>query len=353
MKGSYFLGNGQFQLRNMPMQHLQPDEVRIQNMASGVCGTDVHIYHGDKGSAAVNPPVVLGHEYSGIVLETGSAVKGLRAGDHVAVDPNQYCGVCSFCRNGQKQLCDNLFAIGVNRDGGFAQQSTVTQALCHRLDGGVSFLAGAMAEPLSCCLHGIERIGVRAGETVLVMGGGAIGLLMVQLAKHHGACDVIVSEPIAFRRDTALQIGATLCTAPENLSDTVAQSTGGHGVDVIIECSGSQAAAQQALRVARKGTRILFFGVPAPDAVIQLPLFDVFSKEWMIAGSFINPDTFARAIRLLNEGSIQVLPLITHTYGLAEVSQAITMQMSTASLKVMVLPNGHEATKTVAQGGIS
>lgn len=121
MRGTYFLGNGAFETRDMPEHPLAPREVLIQVAACGVCGTDVHIYHGDKGSAEVIPPVVLGHELSGTVAAVGAAVKTLHVGDHVAVDPNCYCGECHYCRRGKKQLCTNLHAIGVNENGGFCR----------------------------------------------------------------------------------------------------------------------------------------------------------------------------------------------------------------------------------------
>ena len=121
MKGNYFLGSRQFQVREMSFPPLGDFEVKIQNMAAGICGTDIHIYHGEKGSAEVTPPVVLGHEYAGVVVETGRGVTTVRTGDHVTVDPNIYCGTCPYCKAGKKQLCSNLVAVGVNFDGGFAQ----------------------------------------------------------------------------------------------------------------------------------------------------------------------------------------------------------------------------------------
>ena len=157
MRGTYFLGNGAFEPRDMPEHPLAPREVLIQVAACGVCGTDVHIYHGDKGSAEVTPPVVLGHELSGTVAAVGAAVKTLHVGDHVAVDPNCYCGECHYCRRGKKQLCTNLHAIGVNENGGFADFCYAPEAQCFLLDPELPLEYGAMAEPLACCLHGIDR----------------------------------------------------------------------------------------------------------------------------------------------------------------------------------------------------
>ena len=220
MKGAFFLGNREFEVRDMEKRPLAADEVRIRVMACGVCGTDVHIYHGEAGSAEVTPPVVLGHEYAGIVEEVGADVKGLAPGDHVAVDPNIYCGACTPCRDGKKQFCEHLQALGVTRDGGFAQYSAAPAAQCFKLAPELPFEAGAMAEPLACCLHGIDAAGIRPGSTVCVIGGGAIGLLMVQLARLSGAAKVILSEPVELRRSAGLSVGADLAVDPlrEDLS---------------------------------------------------------------------------------------------------------------------------------------
>ena len=340
MKGAFFLGNREFEVRDMEKRPLAADEVRIRVMACGVCGTDVHIYHGEAGSAEVTPPVVLGHEYAGIVEEVGADVKGLVPGDHVAVDPNIYCGACTPCRDGKKQFCEHLQALGVTRDGGFAQYSAAPAAQCFKLAPELPFEAGAMAEPLACCLHGIDAAGIRPGSTVCVIGGGAIGLL-VQLARLSGAAKVILSEPVELRRSAGLSVGADLAVDPlrEDLSARVREAAGKSGADVVIECVGNTAATRSAFEAAGFGATVLLFSVPAPTATVPLPLFDVYKKELAIRGSFINPDTHLRAVELLSAGRINVEPLITHTFGIGEMEQAIKMQMGGESIKVMVLPN--------------
>ena len=322
MKGAFFLGNREFEVRDMEKRPRAADEVRIRVMACGVCGTDVHIYHGEAGSAEVTPPVVLGHEY-------------------VAVDPNIYCGACTPCRDGKKQFCEHLQALGVTRDGGFAQYSAAPAAQCFKLAPELPFEAGAMAEPLACCLHGIDAAGIRPGSTVCVIGGGAIGLLMVQLARLSGAAKVILSEPVELRRSAGLSVGADLAVDPlrEDLSARVREAAGKSGADVVIECVGNTAATRSAFEAAGFGATVLLFSVPAPTATVPLPLFDVYKKELAIRGSFINPDTHLRAVELLSAGRINVEPLITHTFGIGEMEQAIKMQMGGESIKVMVLPN--------------
>ena len=338
MKGTYFLGNGEFETREMPEHALSGKEVLIKVAACGVCGTDVHIFHGDKGSAEVTPPVVLGHELSGTVVSVGKNVTSLTVGDHVTVDPNSYCGQCHYCRIGKKQLCTSLYAVGVNRDGGFAEYCYVPEAQCYRLNEDIPLEFGAMAEPLACCIHGIDNAEIRTGDTVLVVGGGAIGLMMVQLAKLSGASKVILSEPVEMRRRIGLQVGADAVLDPmhENLKERLRELTGESGTDVVIECVGNTAATAQAFEAAKRGTTILLFSVPKAGAIHPLSLEDVYQKELRIVGSMINPDTHQRAVNLINSGRIQLAPIITHRFPIGKLKEAILMQMSNESLKVLV-----------------
>jgi threonine dehydrogenase-like Zn-dependent dehydrogenase len=174
-----------------------------------------------------------------------------------------------------------------------------------------------------------------------VIGGGAIGLMMVQLAKISGAAMVILSEPIELRRKIGLEVGADYAVNPVagDLKEQIDGLTGLDGVDVVIECVGKTVATDQAVRIAGRGASILLFSVPNMDAEYKLPLFDVFKKELKIQGSFINPDTHLRAVNLINEKKIKIKPLITHRFPLEEVENAILSQMSSESIKVLVKPN--------------
>lgn len=339
-KGSFFLGNKQFEVRKMEFGPLAPGQVLVKTMAAGICGTDVHIYHGEKGSAEVTPPVVLGHEYAGVVVDVGEGVTTVAVGDHVTLDPNMYCGKCLPCRMGKKQNCEHLFALGVNVNGGFAQYCVAPQAQCFRLDPSLDFDVGAMAEPLACALHGIDRANIRPGQSVLVVGGGTIGLLMVQLARLAGASTVLLSEPIEMRREIGLQVGADGCIDPlhEDVPGRIREMTGREGVDVVIECVGKVFAVEQAFSAAGFGATVMLFSVPQVDATAPLPLFDMYKKELTVTGSMINPDTHQRAVNLLNGGRLEIKKLITHVYGLQHVEDAILMQMKSDSIKVMVHP---------------
>lgn len=337
MKASRFLGNKTFAVADLPTPHAGPGELVLRNQVCGVCGTDVHIYHGEPGSADVNPPVVLGHEYSGEVVEVGEGVTAFAVGDHVTVDPNIYCGHCAYCQNGKKQLCPSMEAIGVTRDGGFAQYSLIPAAQAFKLEPTVPWEAAAMAEPLACCLHGIGLAGIQVGDKVCVVGGGAIGLLMVQLAKLSGASQIVLSEPNEKRRQVGLQLGANTALDPTrpDAQEAFAQVLGG-GANVVIECVGNVPAVKSAFQFAGKGATVLLFSVPKVDATFDLPLFDVYKKELTIKGSFVNPDTHARAVALINSGKVDFGPIITHRFPLDQLPEAIAMQMSDASIKVVV-----------------
>lgn len=338
MKGTYFLGNSAFETRKMPEQELKAGEVLLKVGACGVCGTDVHIYHGSKGSAEVNPPVILGHELSGTVIAVGPSVKNLKVGDRVSVDPNSYCGSCYYCRIGKKQLCTNLYAVGVNRDGGFAEYCYVSEDQCYLLNDGIPLAHGAMAEPLACCLHGIDRAEIRAGDTVLVIGGGAIGLMMLQLARLAGASQVLLSEPVEMRRKIAMELGADAVIDPirEDLKTRIREITGNDGVNVVIECVGNGIATAQAFEAAQRGTTLLLFSVPKAGATYPLSMEAVYQKELRIVGSMINPDTHQRAVDMINNRKINFGPIITHYFPVEEVKEAILMQMSDQSIKVLV-----------------
>lgn len=343
MKGTFFLGadkENKFEVRELNLAELGSNEVLVKNYSCGICGTDVHIYHGEEGSAAVEPPVVLGHEFSGIVEAVGSSVTDLKPGDHVTIDPNIYCGKCIPCRMGKKQNCEHLYGIGVNRNGGCAEYSICPETQCIKVDPELDLDVAAMAEPLACAIHGVDMAAIKPGQMVVVIGGGTIGLLMVQLAKLAGASTVILSEPIALRRGIGLEVGADAAIDPinENLLQRIKEITGRTGADVVIECVGKTFTVEQAFDVAGLGATVLIFSVPSVGATAKLPLFDVFKKELKILGSMVNPDTQLRAVNLLNSGCLEIKKLITHVYDMEHVEDAIRMQMSSDSIKVVVHP---------------
>jgi len=339
MKAAVFYKKNDIRIRDYPLRKLHRGEILLKVHACGVCGTDVHIYEGAEGSATVFPPVILGHEFSGEVCEIGDDVKDTKVGDRVCVDPNIYCGKCHYCRNGKAHLCERLKAVGVTIDGGFAEYCIVPENQIYKLPEHVSFEQGAMSEPIACCLHGADLSGISPGDRVLIIGGGTIGLIMLQLAKIAGAAKIILSEPVKEKRHRAVTLGADVVIDPtrENIEETVNKHTG-CGVNIAIECVGIKQTMEQAIQSACKGGTVMMFGLTPPDCEIPLKPFDIFRRELTLKSSFINPFTQARAVELLSSGRIKVNDLISDVVLLDNIAQVFEKEDSRLSGKVIIKP---------------
>jgi len=337
VRAAVFANPGACQIveRELPMPAERQALIRVE--ACGVCGTDAHIY---RGEFPARFPLVAGHEFAGVVEEIGVDVPYLRPGDHVTIDPNIPCGACRACRRGLTHLCRHLSAVGVTQDGGFATHCLVPAPQCHKVSDGVPFGVAAMAEPVACCVHGIDRADLHAGEIVVLIGAGTIGLILLQLALLQGAATTIVSEPSPEKRREAERLGAfrTVDPTSEELQESVTQVTQGWGADVVIECVGSQQTAQQALELASDGGRVLLFGVAPETARIALSPFAVYRKEICVTGSFTNPFTHGRALALISSGRLQVDQLISHRLALDEVVRGIELLESGRATKVILEP---------------
>ncbi len=340
MKASIFEGKKAIVTKEIPIPEVKDSEVLVKVKAAGICGTDVHIYNGAPGATEPKIPVVLGHEFSGEVVKVGSATRRVKVGDKVTVDPNIYCGNCSYCLNGKKNYCIDMGAVGVNQDGGFEEYCAVPESQAVVLGADVDWEEAAMAEPVACCIHGVDNIGITSGDTVCVIGGGAIGQIMCQLARLSGASKVVLSEPVAMRRELAISLGADAAIDPMagDLREQLKEAIEKDCVDVSIECVGRPIAARQALDIADRGGKVLLFSVPSPGDTIELPLEYMFKKELTVKGAFVNPDTQYRAAQLISQKKLQLKPLITHRYPVEKLEEAIKMQMGSESVKVVIVP---------------
>jgi 2-desacetyl-2-hydroxyethyl bacteriochlorophyllide A dehydrogenase len=306
------------------------DEVCIKVHACGLCGTDIHIF---EGTFPATPPLVLGHEYSGRVIEAGSSVRQVKPGDAVAVDPNIACGLCHFCRKGKIHLCERLTALGVHFDGGFQEFSKAPARQVYRLPESVPLSWGAMAEPVSCCLHGIDLAAIEPGDTVAILGAGAIGLIMLQLAKLAGASKIFVVEPNTRRQALARKLGADLCWTPEGAAF---RTLDGGGVDVCIECSGTPGGFASALEDAKRGGTVVVFGVSDQGLQTSISPFEVYYKELRIRGAFVNPNTFSRALELLATRKLCLDDILTRSVPLTNLQDAIVLWKTREELKILI-----------------
>ena len=291
---------GNFRIDTVEVPVPKTDEVLIKVHRTGICGTDLHIVSGN--FPAPNLPLTLGHEFSGTIAQLGSQGLSLNVGDKVVVDINIACGRCNFCRLGSKLFCPSVRQLGVHDAGALAEFVVAPIQNVYVLPDSISLDAAAYVEPLACAIHGQDRIGIRAGETVLIIGGGPMGLAHIVLAKLQGAAKIIVSEPDSHRRQIAVKLGADIAIDPirENFRDLLNLNTNNIGPDVVIEAVGSIPTYEDSVAVVRRGGRILAYGAAPQDASMQLRPFDVYAKELTIVGSYAGTyDTWPRAINLI------------------------------------------------------
>ncbi|HSQ17530.1 MAG TPA: zinc-dependent alcohol dehydrogenase family protein [Anaerolineales bacterium] len=307
-----------------------PGEVLIQVMASGICGTDIHIFNGEYLGAY---PIIPGHEFSGVVVSTGAMITRFKVGDRVAVEPNIACDNCIHCLNNRQNFCLNWQAIGVTLPGGMAQYVTAPEKAVFSI-GDLPFEQGAFMEPLSCVLHGIERARLRLGDQVAILGAGPIGNLLLQVSRLQGAARITMLENNPGRAELARQMGADLVF---DRTDDLPPDA----FDVIIDATGVIPLMSQAIDFVRPGGTILLFGVPPSGKMMEIEAFKIFQKGLTFLSSFTSVRNSYQAVNLLCSGKVNVEPLISHRLPLNKMSEAIDMIEShdPRVKKVMMLPN--------------
>lgn len=313
----------------VPVPEPGPGEVLVKVAAAGICGTDRHLYLGEFPS---QPPVTLGHEFAGTVVAVGAGVD-LATGTAVACDPNTWCGTCDACSRGRVNLCARNVATGIHRDGGFAEYAVCPAWKAVPLPGGLDLARGAFAEPLACTLHGLDVGAPRPGERVLVLGGGVIGLLAVQLARLAGAETMLLTRSEEKRALGArLGAGATAATPEE------AKALWPAGAGLVVECAGVPATVAAAPSLARAGGRVVVLGVLAAGATVPIEPLDLLFREVRLDFAFINPFTTTRAVELIASGAVDVAPLVSRTIPLEEAAATIAAPALASDVKVLVDP---------------
>jgi L-iditol 2-dehydrogenase len=338
VKAAVIYKPGDIQVVEVPRPTPKAGEVVIQVKACGVCGTEHTLF---TGGYYANYPVVLGHEFSGEVVEVGPGVQSLTVGDRVTVDPNVVCHRCDYCRMGSSHLCENLQTLGIHINGGDAEYTVAPETNVYKIPDHLSYEEAAFCEPLACVVRGFEVGPVQLGDTVLVLGAGSIGNLVAQCALHAGASNLIVSEPIVYRRKVALANGATQVVDP-TVQD-VKEEVRKHrkiGADIVFECSGSPAVQAAAVTLVRKGGTVVLFGVSPKEAMIEINPFDINENEVKITGSFNNPHTQAQALELLATKKVCVSNLITNRVSLEMYPQVFDIFGKPDTLKTMVVMEG-------------
>ena len=317
----------------------RPGEVLVRVGACGICGTDLHILDGD--SPLARYPVIPGHEFAGEVVALGSEFAArdgevpITIGSRVAIEPNLYCGHCELCRTGRENLCLNYAALGVTTDGAIAQYVSVPRAKAYVLPDTISFREAALIEPVSCAVHGMHRLQPKSGDTVLIVGAGTMGLLLLQLAVRGGASRVIMVDINTQRLARAEKLGAmrTYSDIKQALKDEPT------GFDCVVDATGVPAVVESAFMGVKRGGKLMVFGVAPNDGRISLSPFRIYNDEITILGSMAVLFSFQAALDLIRAGVINTEAMLTTAFPLEDFSSALDLVRRGEGVKTQILPN--------------
>ncbi|MBX2837551.1 MAG: alcohol dehydrogenase catalytic domain-containing protein [Gammaproteobacteria bacterium] len=303
-------------------------DIIVKVEAAGICGTDRHLYNGEFPSVA---NTTLGHEFSGIVTDAGNS--NLQPGTRVTCDPNTWCGACGQCRKGKVNLCDNNIATGIARDGGFAEFCAFPAHKAHVLPANLDPLYGPFCEPLACTLHGMDMGNPQAGDRVIIIGGGVIGLLAVQIARTAGAQVMLLTRSTR-KQELGLSLGAHQVAG----SKAEALDHWPQGAELVVECAGVDETVSMSPSLTHTGGRIVVLGVLPQGQQVVIEPFDLLFREIQMHYSFLNPFTHERAAQMIASASIDVAPLVTRTISLEDVPSVIANDAPSGEVRAIAIP---------------
>jgi D-arabinitol dehydrogenase (NADP+) len=338
MKAVLYDAPRSFEVTEIPVPEVGSGEVRIKVDQVGLCGTDLHIHHGDFNAVF---PLIPGHELVGAVDAVGSDVTRFHIGEQVTVNPNIFCGRCDYCLAGRLGQCPNSKGLGSNYPGFFAEYVTVPELLVFSVEGLPRDTA-VFTEPAACAMHGLETLNPRPGSHALVFGAGPTGLLLAQLIASGGAASVTVAAPTLFKLDRAAALGLdqrvqiSRDDADGNL-EKLLDASGGKGYDVVVEATGATAIGNICVPLTRNGGTVLIYGVTRAEELMHFHPFDVFRREITIKGSFAEMTSFAAAISALRTGRARTDGIITHRFSLDEYGKALDALASDPSVHKVVI----------------
>jgi L-iditol 2-dehydrogenase len=331
MRVATWRGENRFTVDEAPERVAGPRQVVVAVQAAGICGTDIHA---TQGLFPWTPPLVLGHEYAGVVTAVGRGVTPRLVGRAVACEPSFGCGHCADCRAGHVSQCSRCTRVG-----GFAERVALPLECVHPLPRGLDPVTAALTEPAACCLSGLEMFAMPRGATVVVMGGGIMGLLTMVLARRRGATRLILSDPIEERRRIAHRLGARTVVDPvhEDLRERVLKLTGGRGADVVCEAVGKPALVEQALTLVKPGGVVQLVGVSPKGARLPLDLWDVHFREIRIHGAFGRGTAFPRALALMPR--LGVKGLVGARFPLDRIAEGFAHASAGRGAKTVITPS--------------
>lgn len=326
MKTAVMTDIGEVEIQRRPIPVPADNEVLVKVEYVGICGSDLHYYESGRiGNFIVEPPFVLGHEAGGTVVEVGQNVKGLKAGDRVAMEPGKTCGSCSHCKEGKYNLCEDvIFFATPPVDGVFQEYVAHEAALCFKLPENVSTMEGALIEPLAVGMHAANQGGAHLGQTAVVTGAGCIGLCTLLSLRAMGVSKIIVTDVMQKRLEKALELGAdyVINGKEEDVVARIMEITGGKGTDLGFETAGSQITATQLIQAAKKGSTIVFVGYSA-SGEMTLPIGTALDKELTFKTVFRYRNIYPMAIEAVACGKIAIRNIVTNYYELDDIKNAL------------------------------
>ncbi|MBR2571061.1 MAG: alcohol dehydrogenase catalytic domain-containing protein [Clostridia bacterium] len=336
----------QYQQEDIPQ--IEDNDILIRVKACGICGSDLVYYNGKSplDTPDGKGPLILGHEFSGVVAEVGATARkmGLFApGDRVAVNPVQQCNACPACMRGEFNECSHLEVVGTMVDGAMAEYVKAKYTHVHKIPDEIPFRYAALAEPLACATHAVQRLDVQLGQTVVVYGVGGIGLMMTQLVRAAGAGKVIVVARKDFGLGKARECGATHVinnsdvNSPDYAQDVAArirEINAGRLADRVILATGNMSALQDALNVSAPCSTIVYFGQAGEKDILQVPVLATLKSEKTLKFSWLAPLVWDNVFRLLASGQVNLAPIITHTFSLADAEAGIRFMLESKEPKV-------------------
>ena len=346
MKAAVLRGIDQMSVENLPVPEIDDDSALMRVEAVCICGSDIRILH--HGNPRVHPPTITGHEAAGVVVRVGANIKNLKVGDRISIGADVPCGECDWCRNGLGNNCEINYAVGYQIPGAFAECMKLPKLMClegpvTRFADDLSFEEAALAEPLACAINGLELVNMSLGKTVVIVGLGPIGCMMIDLARTMGAEKVICVQRSSLRMEIAKQYKADLylASAETDIVRAVLEATGGRGADIIVTTCGSVEAHEQAVEmVAHRGYINLFGGLGKDARPMSLYSNKIHYRESFLTGSHGSvPRQHKMAVKLLESGRVRVKPLITHRLALSEIEAAFAVMESRRGMKIVVTPN--------------
>ncbi|MFC5401375.1 galactitol-1-phosphate 5-dehydrogenase [Cohnella soli] len=307
MQALVYEGPRSMNIREVPVPSIKPDEVLIRVERVGICGSELSGYLGH--NSLRKPPLIMGHEFSGVIAQAGDQVEGVSAGDRVTANPLITCGTCRYCRNGQSQLCGSRNLLGAHKPGAFAQFVAVPARNVYQLDDTVTFEEGALAEPFACAVHVCRLLELEPTDRLLIYGAGPIGLFALQAAQVYGVRDAVIVDLNEARLEIARELGGIAVTSLEGMDVT-------GGFDAAIDAVGAGITRQQSVAGVRAGGRVVFTGLHEADS--NLPINDMIRSEVTVKGAFAySQDDFETALRWIAQGRTHLLPW-TETARLSE-----------------------------------